>query len=923
MIKNLNSISIKNKVIFGLFFTLFVSMGIGISQFNKIIMIQHNYHSKQVLNTYKKHFRHIQNNYYALEANVVNLSATNLNEKYIVETNKFKVINNSILDEFDDLSNISVEHLESDSVIMFIGAFHDSLFRYQDIYKRNISSPIDEIIRYKYLIFHPEKIKAQQEMLVAEQQKIGTISSDYESEKFNNDEAVEELLNVYHQHIVSVNSYTNSTLMAEIKSIDYIANRIERYIEKDEEQIANIRTSVIRTSGLFFILSILLIIVLSVLMSKNVINPLLKTNDIIGKISKGNYNDKIDLSREDELGLILESVSLLVENLKETSNFAQSISNGNYDYNFIPAGDGDLLGNSLIQLRDSLLQVEDEEKSRKKDDFRRSREAEGLAKFSNILRLNQNNLKKLGNEVISNLVKYLGANQGVIFLLNDNDAEEVYLELLAAYAWNREKFIHKKLKIGEGLIGAVAEEKFTVYMTDVPEDYIEIKSGTGAANPSSIIIVPLKVDDEVLGVIELASFKNFDKYEIELVEKIAESIASTLKSVRISEQTADLLQKFQLQAVEMKEQENAMKTSIDKLKKTNKDKSITEDKLRTKVRELEDLNKKNKYREDQIKLDIVKLEKQNQEMLTKYKTGRQHARYILQKVTSAALIISTDNKVNFVNKVAEMLWEYQQNDMLNLDLNQIIQMPEDVNEIDVATYLFKNREQIVENQGVDMFIKLKGGRLKSVHVDVMEVDAEEGEQKNMILFINDAYMMANKNKINDTYTKNVIKYSFDNIKKIEKYEELLSENYIDVTKIKFDTNKLINWKPAYEMDIAIIDNQHKRWSELINSYYKGIVEDVETEALKDAFKKFITYSEFHFGFKYKYMVEFNFEERDIHKSEQEKFIKQMNDLFDNYIDTKDIIIGYTIVTILKTWTMNYFTNLTPKYVSLFKKHGLK
>ena len=65
--------------------------------------------------------------------------------------------------------------------------------------------------------------------------------------------------------------------------------------------------------------------------------------------------------------------------------------------------------------------MRDNLKKSAEDDYKRSWTAEGLAKFANILR-NSNNgdSTALYDETISNLIKYLGANQGGLFILNDD-----------------------------------------------------------------------------------------------------------------------------------------------------------------------------------------------------------------------------------------------------------------------------------------------------------------------------------------------------------------------------------------------------------------------------------------------------------------------------------------------------------------------
>jgi len=59
------------------------------------------------------------------------------------------------------------------------------------------------------------------------------------------------------------------------------------------------------------------------------------------------------------------------------------------------------------------------------------------------------------------------------------------------------KFLQKKIKIGEGLAGNCVQEKQTVYLRDVPKNYMEIKSGLGGSAPRSLLIVPLKKEEQI------------------------------------------------------------------------------------------------------------------------------------------------------------------------------------------------------------------------------------------------------------------------------------------------------------------------------------------------------------------------------------------------------------------------------------------
>lgn len=256
------------------------------------------------------------------------------------------------------------------------------------------------------------------------------------------------------------------------------------------------------------------------------------------------------------------------EKNKTMLGFTRSLVNGNTSAEYSIQEENDLLGKSLIELRDNLKKNIEESIERKKEDDQRNWISEGMAQFSDILRKDNNNLILLSNNLISNLVKYLNANQGGFFSLTENNSNQIYFEQTACYAYNRLKFTEKKIEWGEGLIGTCALERQSIYLTKVPEGYINITSGLGYSTPRCLLLVPLLYNEEIHGVIELASFKQFEKFEIDFVERVAESIASTLSSVKINMRTAQLLLESQEQAEILAAQDERMKKNMKQLQET-------------------------------------------------------------------------------------------------------------------------------------------------------------------------------------------------------------------------------------------------------------------------------------------------------------------------------------------------------------------
>ncbi len=231
----------------------------------------------------------------------------------------------------------------------------------------------------------------------------------------------------------------------------------------------------------------------------------------------------------------------------------------------------DELAEAIIQFQDKIKQGALEEKKRRDEDSQRSWTAEGLAMFGEILRQDNDNLNELSYNIISNLVKYLNANQGGLFLVNDEFHDEVYIEQMASYAYDRRKFADRKLSWGEGMIGSCILEKETMHIKKVPDDYLFITSGLGKANPNHLLIVPLIVNEDVHGAIEIASFDEINNYMVAFVEKIAESIATTISNVKINLKTSKLLEETREQSEAMKSQEEEIRQNLEELQATQEE----------------------------------------------------------------------------------------------------------------------------------------------------------------------------------------------------------------------------------------------------------------------------------------------------------------------------------------------------------------
>ncbi len=457
--------------------------------------------------------------------------------------------------------------LESGNFIGLVGV-DITLDRFQEIIKE---VDLDELESYAFLISHNGKYAGHpnSELLNTEVEKNQTSKKNFDLvEKIktgkpfsithtneNNEEATESFVSYAPIEIGRTGTYWYLGVSVPTQSIMAQANQ-------------NFKISL-----LVGLIGLILLSTVIYIVSRNITNPIEKVISVLNRLSRGHIDEdmKLQIATGDEIEEMATALNTSVEELSKKNEFAKSLGEGNLEYEFHLSHNEDELGNSLLEMRDSLKKAREDEKKRKEEDEKRRWVNEGLTKFADILRKDNDDLQKLSDNIIKNLVKYLAANQGGLFILNDEDENNLVYELQSAFAFNRKKYKQKTFQPGESLVGTVAIEKEKIYITDIPQDYIEITSGLGDANPDSLLIVPLKHEEEVLGVIEIASFKELADHEIEFVEKVAENIASTFASVRVNIKTKQLLEKSQQQAEELSSQEEEMRQNMEELQATQEE----------------------------------------------------------------------------------------------------------------------------------------------------------------------------------------------------------------------------------------------------------------------------------------------------------------------------------------------------------------
>ncbi len=307
-------------------------------------------------------------------------------------------------------------------------------------------------------------------------------------------------------------------------------------------------------------IGIIILSLISIIVASRMAIPVKKATRVLTNVSKGeiDLSQKMKANSKDELGEMNRAINTLVERLKETADFAKQIGEGNFSVKHKILSEKDTLGRALLDMQKNLKIGKEQEEIRQAERKKLSWTQEGLTELSEVLRKGNDDFEEYLLSILRYIIKFIKAEQGAIFLLNRIDEDHPFLELRSAYAYNKKKALEAHVEIGESLVGRCFQEEETIYMTNIPEGYTFVSSGLGEHQPKCLFMMPLIFEHEVFGVVEIASFREFEDYEIDFLKVIGERIASSISVMEKSFQTQKVLERYKSKSAELENIEQAL-----------------------------------------------------------------------------------------------------------------------------------------------------------------------------------------------------------------------------------------------------------------------------------------------------------------------------------------------------------------------------
>ncbi|WP_422658336.1 response regulator [Paenibacillus sp. EC2-1] len=530
----------------------------------------------------------------------------------------------------------------------------------------------------------------------------------------------EEMLN----SLNALSSYQNARIT---EDIDEAKTAYERSIQM---------TTFFMAVGLLIGLIVILWVVPSITRGINVVNLMIKS------FGQGRMREiqEIEVTSKDEIGQVAQVFKEMAEDIEEKQRLEQTYLEAQRDQSW--------LNSNLARVTELLEGIE--------------------------------SLEEVGQRFMSEFTPVIGAHYGALYI-REEDKDPNKLMVRGSYAFEGGDAPRSSFTIGEGLVGQVALDKKSIMLNNPPENYMQVQSAWGSSKPGSIMIYPILFENELLGVLEMASFEQFTSLQEQLISQLSLSLGTLLNSImgrmRVEEllrESQALTEELQCQSEELQTQQEELRRSNENLEEQTEALKRSEELLQRQQEELEHYNTelvaKTRALEEQVQeveeknLEIEKakeqLEKQAMQLsvTTKYKSEfMANMSHELRTPLNSLLILSqllSENKGG--NLTAKQIEYAQTIYMSGADLLKMIDEILDLSKVDAGKMEINN--EAVHMTEIEAFVQqnfapvaFKKGLALKVHVEdgVPESIITDGHRVKQVLrnLLSNAFKFTSKGSV--------------------------------------------------------------------------------------------------------------------------------------------------------------------------------
>jgi PAS domain S-box-containing protein len=191
----------------------------------------------------------------------------------------------------------------------------------------------------------------------------------------------------------------------------------------------------------------------------------------------------------------------------------------------------------------------------------------GITKLAEVIREN-NGKEEIFKNVLNFIARYTNSLKGLLYIYSHGKNILLYG---AGYGVPRKEGVNHNLHLGEGLAGQCLKEKDIIHLTEIPEDFVKIDSGLGDAIPKTVMLLPIKNDNSIEGVLELAFFNELKPHEIEFLKKVSEILSTVIFNEKNNRRSTKMMEQLHASNSEIKAQEEELRQNLEELHATQEE----------------------------------------------------------------------------------------------------------------------------------------------------------------------------------------------------------------------------------------------------------------------------------------------------------------------------------------------------------------
>lgn len=487
----------------------------------------------------------------------------------------------------------------------------------------------------------------------------------------------------------------------------------------------------------------------------NLISTFKEIENIAEAVSIGDISRYIN--DKNKKSLLAVSINKMIDTFKSVTEQAKTISKGNYNLTIDVKSEKDELS---IALNNMIKRLKELEEFNQKQDYIKSALNSLTTLFSQ-----DRPLDTILDSILSLLARFTSSGKGAFYIHNDKK-----LKLKSTFAYTKRSHLSNIFEFGEGVVGQVALEKKAILLKNIIDD--EINTATVSQKPLNTYTYPLLYEDELYGIIELASFEIFNDEKIEFLNESSSRIGAFLFASFKKEETEDANRRLKIQSEELmninaqlEEQQQQLQQQSEELQQSNSQLEELQQQLQQQIEEMQITNEELIESRNELDKKNRDLEEANSYRSQFLANVSHELRTPLNSITLLSRVLSLNENKSFLDEDVKKLKIINEsaNELLKI-INNILDLSKIQKESVELNYITFSTSECIE--------------------DIKNTFEYQAKEKNINLILEDEYqgnIYIDKDKF-----YHILKNIVANAIKFTKSGNVVVKIYIEANRLKFD-----------------------------------------------------------------------------------------------------------------------------------------